>query len=386
MTDSIGSGLNKLANSQNIGLNSNIYKKPPQYLEIGWKTYRIAGFIFFILSFAVMKYIVDYFKKTIDDKELINILRIVSFFFIINFGTFLFITIYYKYRKSVKGVKGPRGDRGIRGPQGKSNNCNICRKKTGGFKKEVKKTKMKEKVDNSSVILNFSEDPKKKPKWETISNYITVNTKKFIVLTPGYIGVGSDSVTDPSTYNTPKLLTKPEELRPIIGASAQYDPGSGQLLSLMYFYDRNRTHNPSKYRYKPDIDNIYGTKGKIGTSVEFRAPKNSAVYKVEVVHNGSNIRAVHFYCADIMTGKGVKVLDPLSNKLRKYAIIGLPTSRDDTSLSFDSISAGVFYDKSDSKKFYQCFLDIEGTTVIDNTKITSIGFSKACYYNRKINI
>ena len=31
--------------------------------------------------------------------------KIVSFFFILNFGTFLFITIYYKYRKSIKGAK-----------------------------------------------------------------------------------------------------------------------------------------------------------------------------------------------------------------------------------------------------------------------------------------
>ena len=154
----------------------------------------------------------------------------------------------------------------------------------------------------------------------------------------------------------------------------------------MYFYDGNRTHNPSKYRYKPDIDNIYGTKKKIGSSVEFRVPKNSAVYKVEVVHNGSNIRAIHFYCADIMTGKGVKVLDPLSNKLRKYAIIGLPTSRDDTSLSFDSISTGVFYDKTDSNKYYQCFLDITNSSAIyeELKPITSIAFSKACYYNRRI--
>ena len=141
MADSIGGGLDKLANSHNIGLNNNIYKKPPQYLEIGWKTYRVAGFIFFILSFAVMKYIVDYFKKTIDDKELINILRIVSFFFILNFGTFLFITIYYKYRKSVKGIPGPKGNRGIRGAQGKTNNCNICRRKLVVLKRKLKNLK-----------------------------------------------------------------------------------------------------------------------------------------------------------------------------------------------------------------------------------------------------
>ena len=129
-----GSSLSKLPNA-GIEKENDVFKKPPVIIEISWKTYRLAGFIFFGLSFAIMKYIVDHFEEKINDGEIMNVLKIVSFFFILNFGTFLFMTVYYKFRKSVKGVKGPKGDIGIRGAQGKSSNCNICKVKTGGFKK-----------------------------------------------------------------------------------------------------------------------------------------------------------------------------------------------------------------------------------------------------------
>ena len=86
--DRISAGLQRMENPQIQESNSHL-KLPPKYFDISWQTYRIAAFILFALACAVMKYIVDYFSETIDDKELINILKIISFFFVLNFGTFL---------------------------------------------------------------------------------------------------------------------------------------------------------------------------------------------------------------------------------------------------------------------------------------------------------
>ena len=42
---------------------------------------------------------------------------------------------------------------------------------------------------------------------------------------------------------------------------------------------------------------------------------------LEVFNNGSIIKSVRLYCANITTGKTINVLDPSTNKIRKYASI-----------------------------------------------------------------
>jgi len=390
-----------------VSQKKNIYKKSAKIIDIDWKIYRIGGFIFFILSFFVMKYLVDHFKKQIDDVEMINILKIVAFFFILNFGTFLFITVYYKYRKTVKGVKGPRGDRGGKGRQGRSNYCNICEHKTGSFKKEIKKLPQKEIIDNSSVVYDFTP----KTQWfafikqpvggvttppnpaHTIT-FDVANAKSFMIMTPGYLGVAhpsdplhipaswlhtwerSEDDTDPNTY----------QYKPIIGASASYNEKTGELYSLMYFYDGNKSHNPNKYNYKPmkkmtdtttKLFTHFGRSDKAGVGAEFKAPANSAVYKVEVLTNDKIIMAVRFYCANVMTGEPVLVLDPLTNKMRKYATIGKAVKKDDITTIVQSTRAGNFYHNA---KYYQSFISNVGA-YYDDDRIYSLGFFGASYYN-----
>ena len=397
-----------------VSQKKNIYKKSAKIIDIDWKIYRIGGFIFFILSFFVMKYLVDHFKKQIDDVEMINILKIVAFFFILNFGTFLFITVYYKYRKTVKGAKGPSGDRGGRGSQGRSNYCNICEHKTGSFKKEIKKLPQKEIIDNSSVVYNFvpktqwfafikqptGSDPPPTP--PTPAHNITfsgvTNTKSFMIMTPGYLGVAhptSIPKIDSSWLHTLKRSEDDKDknpntyqYKPIIGASASYNEKTGELYSLMYFYDGNKSHNPNKYNYKPmkkmtyttttsKLVTHFGRTDKAGVGAEFKAPANSAVYKVEVLTNDKIIMAVRFYCANVMTGKPVLVFDPLTNKMRRYATIGKAVKKDDITTIVQSTRAGNFYHK---QKFYQSFISNVGA-YCDDDRIYSLGFFGASYYN-----
>ena len=148
----INNSLQKLTNVNGI-LESNPLKKKETYFEISWKTYRILAFVVFTLSFVVMKKVIDYFENKYKDESVIKFLKIVSFFFIINFGIFLFMNVYYKYRKSVKGAKGIKGDIGERGNQGKSSYCNICDQKTGVMRKE--KQKIKKEIPKNLRFIKF---------------------------------------------------------------------------------------------------------------------------------------------------------------------------------------------------------------------------------------
>ena len=91
----------------------------------------------------------------------------------------------------------------------------------------------------------------------------------------------------------------------------------------MFFYDGNKRHSIHNYKYKPFTEIKLGAETKKGDAFEFRAPKNSAVYKVKTYDNGNIIKGIRFYCADIKTGKHVKVLDPSTSKMRNYAHIGV---------------------------------------------------------------
>jgi hypothetical protein len=344
-------------------------KAPPKYLEITWQTYRFAGIVLFALSFAAMKYIIDYFREKTNDPELLNILKIISFFFILNFGTFLFVTIYYKYRKSIKGAKGPKGNLGKRGHKGSPSYCNICELKTGGYRRNYKNKPMKENIEES-VLINFESIPNKG--WKALPDKLNINSKSHRIMTPSRLGPGSiTSLTNPTH------VSEDTNNKPIIGVSASYNKNSGELYSIMYLVDKNKNHNPEKYRYKPLNTNPYGLNKKTGSGIEFKAPPNSAVNKIELFHNGEKIKCMKFYCADITTGEPVKVLDPSTNKMRSHANIGAKISRNDNTLNYEYVeSTGLVL----QGKYYPAFISkVEGFYNITKG-INILGFTKASIY------
>lgn len=387
---------------QDIEQDNSHLKAPPKYIEISWKTYRILGFIFFGLSFAVMKYIVDFLQEKIEDKELMNIVKIVSFFFILNFGTFLFITIYYKYRKSIKGTKGAKGNNGKRGPQGNPSYCNICEKKTGGFRREKKLEPFKEEVEDNVLLRSF--DQVNEPIWQLLENRITIGGKSFLVMSPSYLGPGkpgpgnigdTSSTIEDKTYpsdNDYNLRTgdptKPSlrEFKPIIGVSATFDEVTGELYSIIFLKDANSKHNSKSYNFEPINDVPFGVSNKKGKAVELNCPPNTAIYKIEIFHNGDFIVSMRFFCADIITGEHKKIVDPVSGMKRKYATIGKRVSKNDDKLNYETVeSSGFIY----QTKYYPTFIcrvaGVYGNTNNKN-KIYALGFLNSCFYQDKARI
>jgi hypothetical protein len=390
--DRVGKGLERLENPDIKQSNSHL-KLAPKYFEISWQTYRIAAFIFFGLSFAIMKYIVDYFTVNIDEPELINILKIISFFFILNFGTFLFINVYYKYRKSMKGITGPKGNEGKRGPQGSTSYCNICETKTGGFKREYKNKPMKEEVA-PSLLLSF--DKNTKPYWKLLDHTIKIGGITFRLMTPSFLGPGKPILAeyldpDPkypsdSDLNKTKIQNKDPfvtQVKPIIGVSASYNKNSGELYSIMFFKDKNKVHNSNRYKYTP-LGVTIGKQTKSGVGIEFKCPKNTAIHKVELFHNSSIIVSLRLYCANVETGDAVMVLDPLSNKMRKYATIGKPVSKDDKLYTREIVEAGHFISGGN---FYQSFLSQVAAKVdADSQQIYSLGFLQSSIFMKGFSL
>jgi hypothetical protein len=386
----VSSGLSKKQNSQIKTENSHL-KLAPKYFEVSWQTYRILAFIFFILSFAVMKYIIDYFSEKIEDKELINILKIISFFFVLNFGTFLFITVYYKYRKSTKGIKGNKGDQGKRGLQGNASYCNICEKKSGGFKRDYKGKFMKEEVV-PSVLLDFSEN--KKPYWKLLDNNVQLTSggnNKFRIMTPSYIGPGKPTEANvinkeyPSNQKINRILNSPinnkdpfvNQIKPIIGVSASYNEDTGELYSIIFFVDKNKFHNPQRYKFTP-LGKTIGKTKKMGIGNEFKCPRNTAIYKIEVFHNGSMIVSLRLHCANVETGERVEVVDPITNKKRSYATIGKQISKYDKEYFQETVEAGRFIANGE---MYQAFISqVAGVTDNSTDDIYSLGFLRASVF------
>jgi len=368
----VNSGLPKIENDSIKAENVHL-KAEPVYFEISWQTYRLAAFVLFALSFGAIKYIIDYFKEKIDDKELLNILKIISFFFILNFGSFLFINVYYKYRKSIKGAKGPKGDIGKRGNQGDSSYCNICEKKTGSYRREYNDKPKKEEIVES-VLLNFDKPNTKG--WKLLKHNVEINGKSYRIMTPSRLGPGS-------TDTIPTTTTIKKDDKPIIGVSASYDINTGEIYSIMYIIDGNKTHNTRKYKYTSLNKTPYGLNSKKGTGAEFKAPPNSAVNRIEMFHNGDKIVSLRFYCANIFTGDPVMVLDPSTNKMRKFANIGAKVSKNDKSLNYEVVeSTGIVKDG----KYYPVFIsEVEG--FYNNEKgLYSLGFKNASIYQDGFSI
>lgn len=396
----INNSLQKLTNVNGI-LQSNPFKKKETYFEINWKTYRILAFIVFVISFVVMKKLVDYFQQKYNDEGIVKFLGIVSFFFIINFGIFLFMNVYYKYRKSVKGSKGATGDIGVRGDQGESSYCNICDTKTGVMRKEKKKIQ-KEIINKDIGLIDFNKlnNNNEGTGWKEIPNKITDNGKEYTILIPQKAGVGCSncqsipsspqptssvpSSASSSIGTTPSQPIYPilnDSQKPIIGATLNYNKKSGDIYTLQYYADKNKNHNPTKYNIKlfGGKDGKFGKKDNYGTSSDFRCQPNSAVNKIDVIDNGTNIKGLRFYCSDIETGKSTKAIDS-NGRLRKSINFGRSYNSERPNLHKATIECKPFvYKANDKHHFKPTFISNVGAEFNDN-KVKNLHFYKCSFY------
>jgi len=254
---------------------------------------------------------------------------------------------------------------------------------------------MKEEVA-PSLLLSF--DKNTKPYWKLLDHKITIGRTTFRLMTPSFLGPGkpvSAKYLEPdpkypsdSDLNKTKIQNKDPfvtQVKPIIGVSASYNKNSGELYSIMFFKDKNKVHNSNRYKYTPlALGETIGKQTKSGVGIEFKCPKNTAIHKVELFHNSSIIVSLRLYCANVETGDAVMVLDPLSNKMRKYATIGKPVSKDDKLYTREIVEAGHFISGGN---FYQSFLSQVAAKVdADSQQIYSLGFLQSSIFMKGFSL
>ena len=204
---------------------------------------------------------------------------------------------------------------------------------------------MKEKIEES-VLIDFENTPNKG--WKR-PDKLNINSKSHRIMTPSRLGPWLNY-----RLTNPNNVSEDTNNKPIIGVSASFNKDTGEIYSIMYLIDKNKNHNPKKYRYKPLNTTPYGLNKKMGSGVEFKAPPNSAVNKIELFHNGDKIKCMKFYCADIKTGEPVKVLDQINKqKMRSHANIGAKISRNDKTLNYEYVeSTGLVCSGGNKNKYY----------------------------------
>ena len=386
--NSINSSLEKLPNSSVIK-ETNSFKGKGSLLELSWKTYRIIAFILFVLSFIVMKLFYDYIDKKINDKEIMELLKIVSFFFIINFGIFLFMNVYYKYRKEVKGSKGASGNKGIRGDQGGSSYCNICNDKTGTMNRP-KKIRQKEKVVRN-VVIDFDKVNSDNRGWTPLNTKYRDTyggNENLTIINPRKLGAGCASSQCTQNGDSVKHRYRNSEThKPIIGATLNYNKKNGNIYTLQYYVDKNKKHNPNKYNIGlfGGSDGKFGREDNFGTAAEFKCPPNAAINKVDVVDNGKNIKGLKFYCSDIVSGKPKKALDE-NGQLRYGVSFGKEYDPNVSTYHKSSIGCNAIPitrqnegESSSIKSFYPTFISNVGSDY-DSKNIKNLHFGQCSYY------
>lgn len=382
VNNEIVSSFNKLP-SLNIKSNIVEKKKDTQFLDVSWKTYRIASIGILLISIFIANFVRIEFELRTSDSYIIMLVNIILVFFIFNLGIFLFYKTYYKYITTLKGKKGLKGIRGKRGLNGKDSMCDISKKKISTFerKKDLnKKEKIVEK-DTSIDIKNLYNSTKG---WYEAGN--DVNSK---------IGFNCDRSERNNNkskikISTPVIISKDgnnKNAKPIIGALVNFDKDLNKITAIQYLYDKNKSHNKKKYSIgnygetKNDIN--FGTIGDINKKSKnmekynFVCPSNSAIYKIDSVYDSNGIKGLKFYCQNIDSGNSVKSYNSKNKKV--YGVsFGIEPKQDDPNYLFDKVECGT---KKKNGKIYPSFISkISGDYSDKNQSIKNLTFHNCSIY------
>ena len=363
----------------NIKSNEITRKKPFEFYDVSWKTYRAVSIALLTISVFLIYFVRNLLRKHIGERYLVKAIDILLFFFVLNLGVYLFYKSYYQYISQKKGEKGEKGPQGKKGETGDNDVCDIYEKKNDNFKLEKSVKDRKEIiVSENPPSIDFEKLKSSKKGWHSIGTSNTISsctdpsiTKSVVNITNKVIGV---KCADDDECDKSKIQNIRENGKPIIGASVNYNKNTNKIIAIRYLYDKNKTHNPKKY----NIAN-FGMKkennGTIGdhknqsagiTRTNFTCPPNSAIYKVEGIYDDNGMAGIKFHCQDIKTGKLVKAYNDKNRKV--YGVTFGKEPKPDLQ--------DYKYDKSECRMFEYC----------DNYYPSFISKIGGKYSNTKTNI
>lgn len=378
--------------------------------NLSWKTYRIISFILILLSFFFLKFIKDTFIERGASGYILKIFNVISVLIIINLCIFLFYRTYFRYISTIKGSNGPRGKRGVKGIPGENQVCDTSKKKIATMYREKNRKPLKDLIDTRpDIVLDFDKKGEDKKGWynigvvedshkllEPINNKIGVPcnvSNKICKFEEDYNEDGNSNSTFLSNLDNNKtnkielnkLLTKN---KPIIGASININKYNNAIQDIMFYSDKNKTHNSNRYRIK-QFGKKSNKSGRLNISKNslkenFQCPPNSAIYKVEGMYDDGGLKGLKFFCQDIKTGKSVKAYN-MDNKQVYGVNFGVDTDPSNENYFYDKVECPVYTDTKDkngNSRIYPTFISNIKESY-NNKNMKSLVFKNCSYYREK---
>jgi len=213
-------------------------------------------------------------KSNIYDKYALNGISFAFYMFILNACIANFTLSNYFKRKSNKGKKGPMGNVGPRGESGKDQTCDICSLKVKKFQRDESVNK-NDLIDVDKLYDELNNNDAKK--WNS------KNINKIL----------GESCNDCK-------YSKNANVNYINGIIANYD---NIITSLQYLYK----NNDGKIDILGGERGLWGDKNKKNKVKQIKCPKNSAIYKIDTLHDPSEgFKGIEIHCKNINTGEIVE--------------------------------------------------------------------------------
>ena len=413
----MGDKYEKILNRFSKGFNTNnvvIKKKGLDLFNLSWRVYRTISLILILISFFVLKIIYDRFVFQGASMYILKLYKIVSVLIILNLCIFLFYRTYFRYISTLKGNKGLRGKYGVKGIPGKNKACDITKKKVATLYREKNRKPVKDIINtNPEVVIDLkklSENNKKiKNKgWWNIDNSGNTSIK---ILAPIHNNIGvpckssspyecivPSNTNDDGTENDDYLTNLSKYYshgnidykeinkllggnKPIIGASVNINRTTKNIQGILFYSDKNKKHNPTKYKI-----GIFGKsngigEGKAKNSIKqtFQCPANSAIYKTEGMYDMDGLKGLKFYCQDIKTGKSIKAFNADNKKV--YGVgFGIDPTPTNENYLYDKIECPIYEDGEKNSSYPSFISNIGGTYNKTTNTINNIKFENCSYY------
>lgn len=369
----------------------------PTIKYLSWKIPFYLGIIFTIIITLTLIFIKNLFLAKFNN-QLIN--KFYDFFVwmvLINSALATYTLSLYYYRISIPGVKGTKGKKGKIGYNGNPQKCDIFTPRVGYMKTEpeVKLQKYNVNLDSlkeSTVNLDIKNN---QPGWRPILKNNNIDTtgindilgSKFAPC----LSFDKNSKRKCEYRHNIRVQEKnnkneyKDTFKPFIGAIFNYDETNkgrnGDIYTAQFLFNKNDKENKDNYK----IGLVNGTQGKFGSNenfgnnAEFSCPVNSALYKIETLHEenkvnkNASIKGIKLHCRDINNGDKVKILNN-KNDLVDSIYFGVEPNASNNKYYYSQVECG-FNKDTNSPGFISNI-----TPVFSNNNINSIKVNACSYY------
>lgn len=370
--------------------NSSSTNDDPKMEYMSWKIPFVAGLVSTLFFFYMLIYVKDHLIRNINNPIFDEMYNIFVFLILFNIIIATYTVTLYYYRINKPGMKGPKGKYGKRGKSGIDSKCDIftSKNKTFSLNQDIKLKPYNVDTSKTEDISKFTVDVDnniKEPKWTRMYTNEN-NTIKDNYLGSKYTSCLKDDKC--STEGSENINAAENSFKPFTGALSNYDLSNNKLkgnVNTLQFLASSDSNNSD---HSVLVAQKFGIEENRGISDNFKCPSNSAIYKIETVHdedrqtdNGieyGTIKGITFHCKDIDTGNPVKILDSENNKVDSVTF-GVQTNQNNPELVYNSVECG---NKDIDGKTLPGFMSNYTALQSKDKGISTIAINQCSYYDK----